>query len=106
MGSAAADDDALDGGIAQGARLAFAPVDLKMVLIVPSPAVGTSIGCVAQRRALAGQGSAQHAADGVIQALSLLVAQCVRPAQGMKSGGEERFVRVDVAQTRQEPLVE
>jgi len=75
------------------------------MLIVPHPAIGTLISGIIQCGALMDQGTGEYPSNRLIQILNLLIVQCVRCAQGVEPGAEECFVGVDVAQTRQEPLV-
>lgn len=106
MGSAPAHHNPRDSRAAHMAQLAGPPVDAKPVLMVPCAPIRTAVGCITQRRAPVGEGADEYILDGPIQSPDLAIVQRIGRAQRVESGCEEHLIGVDIAQSRQKPLVQ
>ena len=103
-GPAAADAGLRDRGAAARAWLAVAAVDAELVLHRSGSPVGG--GVVLQRRALALDARPERSPDGPGHAGDLVRRELVRRALRVDARAPERLVRVDVPESRDDPLVE
>src|SRR5579883_2429730 len=104
MSAALRDQNLPDGGAAAYARLAFAPVGAVAHLKPAALALGVDVigdGGAAER-----DGFAENFTNGLVEARGSRGAELRGGGQGMDAGGEEALVGVDVAQAREEFLIE
>ena len=105
MGAALRNDYALDGSAAIKARLTRPAVDRQVLTVAARLAFSVAIDGV-EGGAPVFNRRAQYAARCVEKEDNLLVIERIGRTAGMELAGEEHFIHVDVAQTRNEVLIE
>ena len=104
MAAAPDDDNTFDGSVADEARFPGAPVN--PVLKLKEALFAVSVDVVGNRRTAQRDCFLENFLDGAMQAFQLCARNGAGPATGTKAGTEQRFIRVDVADTAQELLVQ
>ena len=98
------DDDALDGALTRGARLAFPRIDPMKVLEFAGVAVGIHV--VAEGTAAAADGAAEDLFHAAREPADAIERQVAAAGERVNARREERFVDVNVAEAGDEVLVE
>ena len=105
MGAALHNDNALDGSAAIKARLTRPAVDRQVLTVAARLAFSVAIDSVEGGAPVCNR-RAQYAARCVEKEDNLLVIERIGRTAGMELAGEEHFIHVDIAQTRNEALIE
>src|SRR5581483_9833990 len=100
----AGDNQAFYGRATDQAGLAFAAIDAVLELEEAGLAFGVHV--IGNRRAAGGDGLAEHLLDGVVKAAQFGPGERGGAAARAHSGAEKRFVRIDIAHTTQQLLVQ
>src|SRR5919201_491704 len=94
----------LDGGAATGAGLAFASVDLELVLHAATTPVRSPVG--AESGSLAGDSGLKSGPDAAMKRFDLRLVERSRLLERVDPRPPERLVCIDVPDARQRPLVQ